>query len=60
MHAPWRSFWGANPTNVSYNASAVKIYNATTSLAGFENKTRTVFVYFKQTLWPTTTLPLQL
>jgi hypothetical protein len=30
---------GANPTIVSYNASAVKIYNATISLVHFENKT---------------------
>jgi hypothetical protein len=29
---------GANPTIASYNASAVKIYNATGSLARFENK----------------------
>jgi hypothetical protein len=29
---------GANPTIVSYNASAVKIYNATGSLVRFENK----------------------
>jgi hypothetical protein len=27
-----------NPTIVSYNASAVKIYNATSSLVRFENK----------------------
>jgi hypothetical protein len=30
---------GANPTIVSYNTSAVKIYNATSSLVRFENKT---------------------
>jgi hypothetical protein len=29
---------GANPTIVSYNASAVKIYNATSSGVRFENK----------------------
>jgi hypothetical protein len=29
---------GANPTIVSYNASAVNIYNATSSLARSENK----------------------
>jgi hypothetical protein len=29
---------GANPTTSSYNASVVKIYNATGSLERFENK----------------------
>jgi hypothetical protein len=29
---------GPNPTIVSYNATAVKIYNATSSLVRFENK----------------------
>jgi hypothetical protein len=29
---------GANPMNVSYNASAVKIYKAKSSLERFENK----------------------
>jgi hypothetical protein len=29
---------GSNPTMVSYNASAVKIYNASSSLVRFENK----------------------
>jgi hypothetical protein len=29
---------GANPTIVSYNASGVKIYNATNSLVLYENK----------------------
>jgi hypothetical protein len=29
---------GVNPTIVSYNASAVKSYNATSSLVRFENK----------------------
>jgi hypothetical protein len=33
---------------VSYNASAVKIYNATRSLVRFENKD--VFVYREETL----------
>jgi hypothetical protein len=28
----------ANPTDVSYNASAVKSYNRTSSLPSFENK----------------------
>jgi hypothetical protein len=32
---------GANPTIVSYNSSAVKIYNATGSLVHFENKIST-------------------
>jgi hypothetical protein len=32
------AFSGANPTIVSYNVSAVKIYNATRSLVRFENK----------------------
>jgi hypothetical protein len=30
---------GANPTIVSYNASAVKNYNTTSNLVHFENKT---------------------
>jgi hypothetical protein len=29
---------GVNPTILSYIASAVKIYNATSSLASFENE----------------------
>jgi hypothetical protein len=29
---------GANPTIASYNASVIKFYNATGSLARFENK----------------------
>jgi hypothetical protein len=29
---------GANPTALSYNASALKIYNATRNLVRFENK----------------------
>jgi hypothetical protein len=34
---------GANPTIVSYNASAVKIYIATSSLVHYENKN--IFFY---------------
>jgi hypothetical protein len=34
----------SNPTIASYNASAVKIYNATSSLERFENKTN--FLYY--------------
>jgi hypothetical protein len=49
---------GANPTTVSYNASVVKIYNATSSLVRFENKN--IFFYFEKTLLPTTTLALYL
>jgi hypothetical protein len=37
---------GANPTIVSYNASAVKIYNATSSLVCSENKQ--FFFYFEK------------
>jgi hypothetical protein len=39
---------GANPTIASYNASAVKIYDATSSLVRFENKN--IFLYFEKTL----------
>jgi hypothetical protein len=35
----------ANPTIVSYNASAVRIYNATSSLVRFE---KNVFFYFEK------------
>jgi hypothetical protein len=35
---------GANPTTVSYNASALKNYNATSSLARFENKNSSFYV----------------
>jgi hypothetical protein len=35
----WRLTTGSNPTTVSYNAGAVKIYNATSSPARFESKT---------------------
>jgi hypothetical protein len=41
---------------VSYNASAVKNYNATISLVRFENKH--IFFYLEKTLNPSTTLPL--
>jgi hypothetical protein len=36
----WRNkeTYGANPTILSYNASAVKIYNVLSSLERFENK----------------------
>jgi hypothetical protein len=37
---------GANPTIVSYNASAVKIYSATSSLVRFENKS--ILIYFEK------------
>jgi hypothetical protein len=40
----------ANPTIVSYNASAVKIYIATRSLVRFENKS-SIF-YFEKMLYP--------
>jgi hypothetical protein len=39
---------GANPTIVFYNAGAVKIYNATSSLVRFENKN--IFFDFERTL----------
>jgi hypothetical protein len=34
----WNFFSGANPTIARYNASVVNFYNATDSLARFENK----------------------
>jgi hypothetical protein len=37
LHKPCRSWPGANPTILSYNASAVKIHNAANSLVRFEN-----------------------
>jgi hypothetical protein len=40
---------GANPTIVSYNASAVKIYNATSSIVRFENKI-IIFFFAKKSL----------
>jgi hypothetical protein len=39
---------GANPTIMSNNASAVKIYNATSSLVRFENTNN--FFFFGKTL----------
>jgi hypothetical protein len=39
---------GANPTIASYNASVVNFYNATDSLACFENKI--IFLYLKNAL----------
>jgi hypothetical protein len=39
-------FSGAIPTIVSYNASAVKIYNVMSSLVRFENKN--IFSYFEK------------
>jgi hypothetical protein len=41
---------------VSYNATTVKSYNATSSLVRFEKKK--YFFYFDKTLWPATTLAL--
>jgi hypothetical protein len=48
---------GANPTNVIFNVSAVKIYNATSSLLRVEIKS-TFFCLIRKTLLPTTTLAL--
>jgi hypothetical protein len=42
---------GANPTIASYNARAVKIYNATNSLVPFENRNH--FLKFEETLYST-------
>jgi hypothetical protein len=39
---------GANPSIVSYNASALKIYHATNSQVHFKNKN--AFSYYKKTL----------
>jgi hypothetical protein len=47
---------GVNPTTVSYNASVVKIYNATSNLVRFKNKN--TFFYFEKMVLPTTTLAL--
>jgi uncharacterized protein (UPF0333 family) len=44
---------GAKPTIVTYNASAVKVCNAMSSLVRFKDKIK--FFYFKKTLYPTTT-----
>jgi hypothetical protein len=52
-----RSLPGANPTIARNSASAVKIYNATGSLARFENTN--IFFYYKNcSMEPTTTLAL--
>jgi hypothetical protein len=40
---------GANPTTESYNASLVKIYNATSSLVRFENKN--IYIFFEKTIY---------
>jgi hypothetical protein len=42
------TYTGANPMIVSYNASTLKIYNATRSLVPFENKN--ILFYFEKTL----------
>jgi hypothetical protein len=47
---------GANRTVVDYNASVVNFYNATGSIARFENKH--IFILFLKTFSPTTTLAL--
>jgi hypothetical protein len=48
---------GANPTIANYNASVGNFYNATDSLARFENKT--FFFYFeKRSILHSTTLAL--
>jgi hypothetical protein len=39
---------GANPTTPSYNASVVKLYNATSSQVRFEIKN--IFFFFEKTL----------
>jgi hypothetical protein len=36
---------GANPTIVSYNASVVEAYNATSSLVRFENKNNFTYIH---------------
>jgi hypothetical protein len=38
MHNDLKNYTGAHPTIVSYNASVVKIYNATNSIEFFYNK----------------------
>jgi hypothetical protein len=50
---------GANPTIASYNASAAKINNATSSLVYYESKNILFFYVKRSTLLPTT-LALQL
>jgi hypothetical protein len=47
---------GANPTICIYNASVVKIQNATSSLVHFENKN--TFFYFEKRYSLSTTLSL--
>jgi hypothetical protein len=47
---------GANPTICIYNASVVKIQNATSSLVHFENKN--TFFYFEKRYSLSTTLAL--
>jgi hypothetical protein len=47
---------GPNPMIVSYNASAVKIFNATSGLVRIE--TKNAFLYNGKTLRPTTALAL--
>jgi hypothetical protein len=44
---------GANPKTLSHNASVVKIYSATNSMARLTKK---IFFSYVKTLWPTTTL----
>jgi hypothetical protein len=41
-------FAGVNPTNASYNASVVEIYNATITLVHFKNINS--FLYFDKTI----------
>jgi hypothetical protein len=50
---------GANPTIVSYKASAVKNYNAASSLVRFENK-NIFFCFEERSSLLHTTLALQL
>jgi hypothetical protein len=45
----------ANPTIASYNASALKTYNTTSSLLRFD---KTFLFCFKKTFYPNTTLAL--
>jgi hypothetical protein len=52
LHVVWLVMPGANPAIVSYNASAIKIYNFTSSLVSFENKN--MFFLSRITLWPVT------
>jgi hypothetical protein len=52
-----RSTPGLNPTTSIYNASVVNFYNATGSLARFENK-NILFYFEKRSSLPTTTQAL--